>query len=130
MRRAHKHNPSRTRDYAFQTRFVRLQGDKQSLLSNQTAEAVGNEEERALGLVRSTIGDSVGKRLSVPAKAVPTRVLLEAHNVSIVAVADDPRRRKLRTDKVGCEGAVGVRPRRLAIAGQAMNEPYATTLAN
>ena len=125
MRRAHEDDSRCGNSNTAETRLVRLQADEKGLFSDQTTEAVGNEEDGTLDLVQSTVGDGICQGLSMPTEAFSTRILPEAYNVGVVAVGDDSRSRKSGTHEVWGKGAIWMRPSRLAVSSQAMDKPDA-----
>jgi hypothetical protein len=57
---------------------------------------VRDKVDRAVVLLRPTIGDGIGKGLSMTAEPVSAGVLPEADNVRVVPVGEDARGRVLR----------------------------------
>ena len=125
MRRAHEDDSCCGNSNTAETRLVRLQADEKGLFSDQTTEAVGNEEDGTLDLVQSTVGDGICQGLSMPTEAFSTRILPEAYNVGVVAIGDDSRSRKSGTHEVWGKGAIWMRPSRLTVSSQAMDKPDA-----
>lgn len=59
------------------------------MLDEKATKAVNNEEERAFGLVRAAVRDSIGKGLVVPAKPFSTGVLPQAHDIRVIPIDND-----------------------------------------